>query len=161
MTIRPATAADVPGVLPMVAAIYAQHEKLDPARFTPLPDLAQRYSHWLTARLADTRSVFLVAQQDENLVAFLVATVEPEIPIYRLSEYGFIHDLWVEPEYRHEGIARQMTMLAVERFVEMGLTQVRLDTASANDAARSLFVRCGFRESTRQMLIELPPGDKP
>ena len=35
------------------------------------------------------------------LVGFLIATVEREIPIYRLHEFGFIHDLWVEPEYRN------------------------------------------------------------
>ena len=31
----------------------------------------------------------------------VVATVEAEIPIYRLKEFGFIHDLWVEPDYRN------------------------------------------------------------
>jgi len=51
-----------------------------------------------------------------RLVGFLVGTVEREIPVFRLQQFGFIHDLWVEPEYRHEGIARQLVMLAVERF---------------------------------------------
>ena len=47
-------------------------------------------------------------------LGFLVGTVEREIPIYRLAEFGFIHDLWVEPAYRNEGVARQMVMVAVE-----------------------------------------------
>jgi ribosomal protein S18 acetylase RimI-like enzyme len=36
--------------------------------------------------------------------------VEREIPIYHLKKFGFIHDLWVEPEFRHAGIARQMVI---------------------------------------------------
>jgi hypothetical protein len=32
---------------------------------------------------------------------------------------------------------------------------VRLDTAAKNDAARGLFAQCGFRESSREMLIQL------
>jgi ribosomal protein S18 acetylase RimI-like enzyme len=79
-----------------------------------------------------------------------------EIPIYRLEEYGFIHDLWVEPEYRNEGIARQLTMLAIERFREIGVKQIRLDTARENEIARNLFSSCGFRVSTIEMLMEMP-----
>jgi len=123
------------------------------------------YQSWLPKRATDPQSVFLVADRESagvpasagmsSLVAFLIGTVEREIPIYRLEKFGFIHDLWVEPEYRHEGIARQMTMLAIERFREIGVTQIRLDTAAKNDAARALFASCGFRESVREMLLQI------
>jgi ribosomal protein S18 acetylase RimI-like enzyme len=48
-----------------------------------------------------------------------------------------------------------MTMLAIERFRAMGATQVRLETAAANDPARKLFESCGFRSATIEMLLEL------
>ena len=109
----------------------------------------------MTKRADDPRSVFIVAQREQRIVAYLVGTVEAEIPIYRVKEFGFIHDLWVEEEYRHEGVARQMVMLAIERFKEMGVPQIRLDTVLANDPARKLFASCGFRISVMEMLIEL------
>lgn len=156
MTIRPATAEDVPQVLPMVERICALHEAWDPARYGFLPGVAKMYRGWLTSRARDSKSVFLVAEhaQQKKLVGFLVGTVDQNIPIYRVSEFGFIHDLWVEPDYRNEGVARQMTMLAIERFREIGVKQVRLETARANDAARGLFARCGFRESVVEMVLE-------
>lgn len=160
MDIRPATPKDVPAVLPMVARICAFHENLDPAKYGFHADPEQMYSRWLAQRANDARSVFLVADagrgRSPKLVAFLIGTVEGEIPIYRLKQFGFIHDLWVEEDYRHEGVARQMVTLAVERFAEIGVKQVRLDTAAGNDAARSLFAACGFRPSVTEMLIELP-----
>ncbi|CAN5412274.1 hypothetical protein BH09PLA1_BH09PLA1_27780 [soil metagenome] len=155
MTIRPATPDDVPHVLPMVERICALHESWDPAKYGFLPDIAKMYRGWLTNRAIDDRSVFLVAQREDRIIGFLVGTVEREIPIYRVTEFGFIHDLWVEPDYRHEGIARQMTMLAIESFRTMGVKQIRLDTAAKNDAARGLFASCGFRSSTSEMLLEL------
>ena len=91
----------------------------------------------------------------KDRAVFSVFRRASEIPIYRIEKFGFIHDLWVEPEYRHEGIGRQMTMLVIEKFREMGAPQIRLDTAAKNDAARALFASCGFRESTREMLLEL------
>lgn len=163
MDIRPATPADVPHVLPMVAAIASLHESWDPAKYGYIPNVAERYRNWLTARATDDRAVFLVAERPPSagepakLVGFLIATIEAEIPIYRVKSFGFIHDLWVDPEYRHEGLARQMTMLAIERFRALGADQVRLDTAAPNDAARNLFAQCGFRPSTTEMLLELNP----
>src|SRR5438094_7357686 len=117
MLIRPAIAADVPQVLPMVDKLAALHEQMDPAKYPYLPNVGQMYRSWLGKRASDPRSVFLVAERERigseaaRIVGFLVGTIEREIPIYRLEEFGFIHDVWVEPDYRHEGVGRQMTML--------------------------------------------------
>ena len=161
MTIRPATPADVPSVLPMVDKLAALHMKWDPVRYDYKPETGQMYRRWMTARASDPNSVFLVADHDRlladvpYLVGFLVATVEKPIPIYRVDRFGFIHDVFVEEDYRHEGVGRQMTMLALERFREIGVTQIRLETAAANDAARKLFASCGFRAASTEMLVEL------
>ena len=158
MEIRPATPADVPAVLPMVRKVCAFHESLDPAKYGFRDDPGRMYDRWLVDRSTDRRSVFLVADRGGDrpvLAGFLVGTVEREIPIYRLKEFGFIHDLWVEEKYRNEGTARQMVTLAVERFRGIGVAQVRLDTAAANEPARNLFAACGFRPSVTEMLVEL------
>jgi ribosomal protein S18 acetylase RimI-like enzyme len=156
MTIRPATAEDVPLVLPMVQRLADLHQSWDPQRYPYLPNIGQRYDRWLRTRAGDPRSVFLVAEASPGrLAGFCVATVEAEIPIYRTHEIGFLHDLWVEEDYRHEGGGRQMTMLLVERFREMGIKQVRLETAASNEAARALFHSCGFRVSAIEMMVEM------
>ncbi len=145
MTIRPANVADVPAVLPMVAKICAFHENLDASKYGFLPDVASMYDGWLRGCATDRRAVFLVGERDDSqvtapsLAAFLIGTVEREIPIYRLKEFGFIHDLWVEVEYRHEGIARQLVTLAIERFTRLGVKQIRCDTAAKNTPAQALF----------------------
>jgi RimJ/RimL family protein N-acetyltransferase len=156
MEIRPAKPEDVPAVLPMVAAIAALHQGWDPAKFGYKDHPESMYRSWLTSRCSDPRSVFLLADHGDKPVGFLIATIEQEIPIYRLTEYGFIHDIWIEPGYRNEGLARQLVMLAIEKFRELGMKQVRADTAAANEPARSLMRSCGMRPSTTEMLIEIP-----
>lgn len=158
MEVRPATASDVPAVVPMVRKLCQLHKTWDRAKYDFVEGIDEMYRSWLTARAADPRAVFLVADREGvGPVGFLIGTVEKEIPIYRLKEYGFIHDLWVEEDYRNEGLARQLVMLAVERFRAIGTRQVRLDTAEANDVARKLFERCGFRVSVIEMLREEQP----
>lgn len=162
MVIRPAIVADVPKVLPMIAKVCALHKSWDAAKYGFLPNPEKLYERWLSKLANDKRSVFLVSErevsateQPATLVAFLVATVEREIPIYCLGEFGFIHDIWVEPEYRQVGIAKAMLMQTISSFSQRGVKQIRLDTAVANEAARQLFSSCGFRLSTMEMLIEL------
>lgn len=167
MLIRPATPEDVPAVLPMVAKICALHESWDPAKYGFRDQPAEMYRRWLAARANDPRSVFLVAQREATdaqpsiLAGFIIGTVESEIPIYRIKEFGFLHDLWVEEAYRHEGVGRQLVMRAVERFAQIGVPQVRLDTAAANEPARGLFRACGFRVDTMEMLLEVPANATP
>ena len=159
--IRPATVEDVPAVLPMVRKIAAFHENLDPGKYGYRDDPGEMYRNWLSGKPADVRSVFLVADAraradvSPHIVGFLIGTMEAEIPIYRLKEFGFIHDLWVEEEYRHEGVARQLVLLALERFTQMGAKQVRLDVLVDNDPASKLFQTCGFRPTVTEMLMEL------
>ncbi len=161
MQIRPATLADIPAVLPMVNQICALHEDWDAGRYGFVPNPAQHYESWLKGRVSEVNDIFLVADPEaaqanvEPLAGFLVATREREIPIYQLSEYGFIHDLWVAPAYRQSGIGKALIQTALQQFAQSGIRQIRLDTATANESARRLFQDCGFRVSTIEMLAEI------
>lgn len=158
MTIRPATPDDAPLVVPMVERLTGFLAERDRAKYEPLPHVGEMYRSWLGSRATDPRAVFLVGERRPGqLVGFLIGTVEREIPIYRLTEYGFIHDIWIEPDYRNEGLARQLVTLAAERFAAIGVEQVRLDVLVSNDSARKLFETCGFRDSVVEMLLELRP----
>ncbi len=155
MIYRAATAEDVPQVQLLVKKICTLHQSWDAKRFGYKPCPEEIYRDWLVDRANDERSPFFVAERDGRLVAYLVGSIEVEIPIYWITECGWIHDLWVDEEYRHEGIARQLLMLSVEVFKKAGASQVRLQTAEANDVGRQFFSSLGFRVCTREMLLEL------
>lgn len=157
MFVRPAKSEDVAAVLPMVRRIAAFHQALDPAKYTYRSDPGEMYRDWLKRKTTDPRAVFLVADvsragETPRIAGFLIGTVEAEIPIYTLGEFGFVHDVWVEEAYRGEGIGKQLVMEAIERFEQMGLEQIRLDVLVANDPAKNLFESCGFRPSITEML---------
>lgn len=160
MTIRPATVEDVPSVLPLVRKEAAFHEAADPAKYGFKPDPGEMYRGWMTRQATDPRGVFFVADaagrgEPPRVVGFLIGTIEAEIRIYRLAEYGFVHDVWVDEDYRHEGTARQLVMQAIERFTQLGAKQVRLDVLMKNEPAQKLFEACGFRPSVVEMLLEM------
>ncbi|QOI99320.1 MAG: GNAT family N-acetyltransferase [Phycisphaeraceae bacterium] len=150
--VRPATAGDVPSILPMVRALCDLHASNDPERFAVRDDVIERYAAWLPERAADPRSVLLLAEAGGRPAGFLVGTVEPEVPIFWVPECGWVHDVWVEPWARGRGAARRLVRGAASRFTAMGVKQMRLHTGVFNDAARAVFAAEGFRPCVVEML---------
>jgi GNAT superfamily N-acetyltransferase len=134
------------------------HARHDPERFAVVPDVLDRYARWLPERAADPRSVFLVATAEaaetpiSTVVGFLVATIEPEVPIFWIPECGWIHDIYIDPAHRRQGLARALVRDAAARFATLGVKQLRLHTAMFNDHARTTFAAEGFRPCVVEML---------
>ena len=157
MTIRAGTLDDIPAVLPLVAKTIAFHEQLDPARFSAVPNAHQRYEVWLRRTIENPEGAFFVAEENGGIVGFVLGQVQEEYAMYTTGRYGMIHELWVEPERRRQGVARQLMLAALDLFRQAGVHQARLDSATANTGAQRLFAACGFRPSTTEMLAELQP----
>ena len=160
MTIRPGALDDIPAVLPLVARTIAFHQELDRARFSAVPNAHQRYDAWLRRTVENPDGAFFVAEEEGRLVGFVLGQVQEEYALYTTGRYGMLHELWVEPEWRRQGIARQLMQAALDLFRQVGVHQARLDSATANVDAQRLFAVCGFRPSMTEMLaeLELPTG---
>lgn len=117
-------------------------------------DVLDRYARWFPERIADPRSLFLVAEHPSiaGLAGFTVCTIEPEVPIFWVPECGWVHDLYVVPEARRHGLARELLREVSRRYAAMGVKQLRLHTAMFNDAARTAFAAEGFRPCVVEML---------
>lgn len=165
MPIRPASVADVPAVLPLVRALCDLHAAQDSERFAVVPDVIDRYAKWLPERAVDPRSVFLVADQPgpapgdpPEIVAFTVCTIEPEVPIFWIPSCGWIHDLFVLPKARRQGLAGALVREVAVRYAALGVKQLRLHTGVFNEAARAAFAAEGFRPCVVEMLRMIGPG---
>jgi ribosomal protein S18 acetylase RimI-like enzyme len=66
-------------------------------------------------------------------------------------------EFWVEPEFRHHGAAKALLDLAVNEYAAMGIGQLRIRTALADEPARKMLEQAGFRPATIVMLRELQP----
>ena len=150
--IRPATASDISSILPMVQKICDMHRTMDPQRYPFVSDVAERYRGWLRTRSEDADSVLLVAVVADNVVGFIVGEILDEIPVFTLTRYGFLHDLWVEPPFRRRGIARALLIESIAKFKARGISQIRGDTAGKNHESRAMLESLGFHASTILMV---------
>ena len=154
MTIREANSADTESVGHLILQSLSQHQAWDSARFGLLPDVRKAYRQWFGRLAEDPRAAVLIAETDGKVVGFLVVTVERDAPIYRITEYAQIHDLWVAEE--HAEAAKTLILAAEARFAGSGITQLRATTAAANERVRKLLEASGFSVCTIDLLKQIP-----
>lgn len=94
-------------------------------------------------------SLWLLAFQDQSAqppVGVIAATREPLAP----AGEPFISSLWVDPEHRRHGIARELIEAAVDLVAARGAAAVSLWVLDDNDVAHRLYAAAGF----------VPAGDR-
>ncbi|MEO1067573.1 MAG: GNAT family N-acetyltransferase [Cyanobacteria bacterium J06638_6] len=70
-------------------------------------------------------------------------------------QYGYIWSVYVEPAYRRQGIATQLTQLVVEHLKAIGCIKALLNAAPQ---ARSIYAPLGFEQSNLMELDLAPNG---
>jgi ribosomal protein S18 acetylase RimI-like enzyme len=156
VTIRLATAADLPALGRLGALLMRAHYEFDPQRFMdPGTDPAEGYAWFLGKQLKNDESVIFVADDGEQVVGYVYAALEP-ISWKELREAcGFIHDILVEESNRRAGTATSLMEAAIQWLRERGAPRVILGTADKNEPAQRLFTKLGFRRTMVEMTREL------
>ena len=107
------------------------------------------YLAYLDAECAAHNGCIIMAHSGPQAAGFIcvVATTRGESPDDP-TPFAWIHDLYVKPKHRGQGVAR-MLMAEAERFARgAGAQAVRLGVLDGNARARRFYEKHGFREYT-------------
>jgi GNAT superfamily N-acetyltransferase len=157
MITRVANTGDFPAVFPMLRHLRLRQQQLDPALYQLHPDAERRFLRWVGEVGEDPRSTLLVAEEQGQIVGFVYAVIERDLPIYRHEEFAVIREWWVEPAFRKRGAGRALIDLAIKELAGVGVCQLRVRTAAGDADARALLERCSFRAGTFEMVKDLQP----
>ena len=155
-TIRPATPDDLPAVGRLGGLLMRDHYAYDADRFLPPGDDPEGgYAWFLGTQLAHDDVAVLVAEQDDRVLGYAYAGIEPLSWKDLRDECGFLHDLVVAPGDRGQGIGEALLNAVVSWLRARGQPRIVLCTAERNAAAQRLFARRGFRRTMIEMTMEL------
>lgn len=170
VTIRPATAADLPamGVIKHDAGLAAWPHILPPAVIKSLPFL----SRWEAAiESPEPRTGVLLAELDGRAVGF--AVTRPSGDADALSMTGELDALYTDPAVWGVGAGRALLAAALEALRDAGFRDAMLWTAALNHRPRRIYEAAGWRvDGTerrrsfggvefREVRYRLPLGVKP
>ena len=149
--IRPATPADLPRVAPLAGALVRMHHAVDPSRFFLPDNVEEGYAWWFERELRRAEAFVIVADKGGEIVGYAYGTREERDWNALLDEHGYVHDIFVAPEARRDGVGRKLMLAAIDELTRRGAPRIVLTTMVSNEAAQRLFASCGFRPTMIEM----------
>ena len=136
--IRLATAADVDRVAPLFDA-YRQFYGLPPGLSLCRQYLAERLGR-------DESVVLLAADHDGAAVGFV--QMYPGFSSLSAARTYQLHDLFVDPAARQQGVGRRLMEAAADEARRRGAVSLALSTAKTNHPAQRLYESLGWVRDT-------------
>jgi len=149
--IRPAAAEDEQSLLRMMGSLAEQEPG---AYFFDEAVVREVLRKLLVSPDLGRAWVFL---DEETLVGYIVLTFG-----YSFEYHGrdsFIDELYIEPQYRRQGIGKRAMQFVEERARELGVNAIHLEVDQGNDPAAELYRRSGYDDHSRFLMTKwLKPG---
>lgn len=152
-TVRPARETDIPAILAMLGSLADAHTAWDPARFATVPETEPAYRAWLAQARAGGPVLALVAETDAGVAGYLIAESLPGEPKYWATPCVYVHDIYLDPAARGQGLAEALLTHARSWADQLGVPQVRALVSASNPAGQSFFTRSGFRVGAVEMTL--------
>lgn len=132
-----------------------QHYGYDAKRFLLVENPEAGYAWWFEKELTNSRALLRCAELDGKLVGYAYARLEERDWNALLDAHGALHDIYVHPCARGQGIGKQLLRAVLAELKERGAPRVVLHTATQNTPAHRVFATVGFRQTMLEMTCEL------
>lgn len=117
-------------------------------KFVPSEDWHSNYFENIHAH-AGCSLCWIVA--DEDHAGFILYGVEPHRFLNRVT--GAIYELYVRPEYRRKGVARESAQLAISELRKAAPSKIQLEVMEGNEAALRLWKSLGFHTVSQRLTL--------
>jgi GNAT superfamily N-acetyltransferase len=150
VTIRPATRSDCRAICRMIEELAKHHGDVPRISEDVLRDVAFGSDPWLH---------LIVAERFERPVAY--AGLQRSLNLHFGEKQMDIHHLFVAPELRGRGIARQLIAASKEMALEFGCAKLTVSTQTENLNAQRTYFGTGFTlrkpEKSAKFKMKLAP----
>lgn len=156
--LRPAEDRDLPELRRMMAALQDVERAVHPDSRPPGAEVAETHVDHLRETTESNQGLYLVAEEGERLVGFLVAYVEVEEEAYLdLSHQraGRIADIWIDPDRRGSDLADRFLDAAEDHFRALGLSILLINYLTDNARAGAAYAKRGFRPLETMLYREI------
>jgi ribosomal protein S18 acetylase RimI-like enzyme len=145
--LRPARAADVPALVPLLLRLKRLNEEFDP--LLKVRDDAERQANEvLRSQLSDPKAVILAAEgvgADKDKVVGFVRALVRERPFYTPEWEGVIVDIYLLPLYRRHGVGEYLLREISSALKAKGAGVVTAEFPAQNEIASRFYAKRGFR----------------
>ena len=143
VTIRKATMKDIPSVLKLWMKLMEFHHTLS-IHFELANDAEIVWESYIREQLDEQNFLLIVAEVSGNIIGFSLVSIQSNIPVFKIKEYGVIYDFFVEEAFRRRGIGRKIFAFARKWFEQKGVENLQVSAAHNNPIAQGFWHAMGF-----------------
>jgi ribosomal protein S18 acetylase RimI-like enzyme len=143
--IRPAGAADLPVLLPMMRSLAEQPPSLPFDEGQVRAALQEFFAH------AEFGQAWLICA-GEKIAGYVILTLGYSFE-YRGRD-AFIDELYVEPEFRRMGLARRAMEFVEQQARQMGVNALHLEVDPQNEPALALYRGAAYQNHDRHLMTK-------
>lgn len=144
--IRPCDSRDRAALLRMIAALQDYEVPLHDSRL-PSATTSEPYLRWLKERLREQSGAMFIAEAAGVPIGYVACFVEEDDSAQETPDsnrYGLVNDIYVDPEFRAQGLAQRLLAAAEAHLRPTGVTRLRINVLANNARAWQAYERYGF-----------------
>jgi len=97
----------------------------------------------------DSQLVLFAEADDGRLVGLLEASIRPYVEDCETDHVGYLEGWFVEPEFRKQGVGRELVRQAESWARDHGCTEMASDAEIGNDLSLEAHLNLGYQETSR------------
>ncbi|MBO9585630.1 MAG: GNAT family N-acetyltransferase [Flavobacterium sp.] len=154
ITIRRAVIADLPKLAEFLQFLVNAERPYDPT----LKE-GEIFYYDIKELILDSKSEVLVVDFNNQIIGCGYAQIRTALP-YQIHElYGYLGFMYVDPEFRGKGLIKLLINELKKWVRSQGITEVRLQVYSENEAAVNAYKKVGFAPITTTMRCDISQLD--
>jgi ribosomal protein S18 acetylase RimI-like enzyme len=160
-TVREARLEDMPALLKMGKGLISYLNRLEKKRRqTNLmaidhQNAEKAWRKYYTQAIKSNKALFLVALKGKSLIGMAFGKLETSPPVFKLKEFGEIHEVFIEAPYRNKKVAKNLIKKLEEFFKEKGVSLIQMKAESFNSEAIAAYYKLGYADSRKTLYKEI------
>jgi ribosomal protein S18 acetylase RimI-like enzyme len=147
---RPATNTDLPQLNEFLQSLVEAERPFDPT----LKEGKILYYN-IQDFISDEKTELLVIEENNEIIGCGYAQIRSAKPYKNYELYGYLGFMYVKPEFRGRGINNLLMNDLKKWILSKGITEVRLEVYSYNEAAIRAYEKAGFKKIMTEMRYEI------
>jgi L-amino acid N-acyltransferase YncA len=142
--IREATEDDLEDIVDLWE-LLVEHHRAYSEHFRLARNGRRKWSAYLEEKFSEKSTKLIVADEDGELVGFMLCLMSPGRPIFSEKAVGVISDAYVVKHRRKKGVMREMLVVALRWFHKNKIKAAEVSVSAANLEARNAWAQLGFK----------------
>jgi L-amino acid N-acyltransferase YncA len=142
--IREATEDDLDDIVDLWE-LLVEHHRAYSEHFKLARDGRRKWSAYLEEKFSEKSTKLIVAEEEGELVGFMLCLISPGRPVFSEKAVGIISDAYVVKRRRRKGVMKEMLVVALRWFHKNKMKAAEVNVSAANLEARNAWGQLGFK----------------